>query len=276
MTIDKSFFDAHPPLIVSADDDIPDRSDLRVIGRLPVKGTDINRVVDPRYPWRDFAANHTPPYRKKVQQLVAQRDAEVDHYLVTRRRFWEMVKRFHFGTDTQVSIIKHVGFVEHKTHTTEQTDSAVTRIAADLGIDISPGGAAVPGETPPVIPPVAMAAATGAAAGGSGGSGKSDDGGGNSGTLGLHFSYEMTRVLHITDTDDQTFTDETTTQTTVTFAADTTYVYWQMQEECTLERFLKTAPSEAELVDRTVAATTWDYTDRFPRGTPRGGGGDIH
>jgi hypothetical protein len=63
---------------------------------------------------------------------------------------------------------------------------------ADLSLDMSEEGAAVPGEIPPV-PPAPMALARG-----------NGDGGGS--RVDLHFSREMTNTLHITDIDENTFT----------------------------------------------------------------------
>jgi hypothetical protein len=266
MPIATKFFDAHPPLITGPDDAIPDRSDYDTVGELLVTGADMNRIVDPAYPWRDYLADHGPVYHQKILSILASRDSAVDHYRVTRRRFWKQVKRWHYGTDTQVTVVKHVGYVQHKAHIEEKTETATQRIAADLGINITAGGADVPGDVPPV-PPVAMAAA------GDGGNG----GGGNGGSgvnLGLHFSNEMTRSLHITDTDESTFTDETTTSTVETFKGNTTYVYWQMQEECALEQCRKAAPDDPTLVYTTVAATVTDYTDAYPPQPDKGGGGD--
>jgi hypothetical protein len=267
--MDKQFFDAHPPLIESPDDDIPDRSDYSVIGQLPITASDMNRVVDPQYPWRDYVGDGSPAYHKRVLQILAQRDTEVDHYVVTRRQYWQQIQRWHYGTDTQVTISKHSGYIEHHSHVTEQTHSVVDRVAADLGIDISPGGAAAPGEVPPV-PPVAMSAAADGGNGGSGGQGGVN--------AGLHFSHEMTDMLHITDTDEQTFTEETTVTTAETFKGDTTYVYWQMREECILQRVPKATPADLDLVYSSLAATVWDYTDAYPPPTDdrNGGGGDIH
>ena len=90
------------------------------------------------------------------------------------------------------------------------------RIGADLSLDMSPEGAAVPGEIPPVLPR---------------GNG---DGGGSRDPL--PFSHEMTDALHITDIAENTFTDEVTTQIEQHFIGQTTYIYWQLKEQCILQR----------------------------------------
>src|SRR5215218_7489011 len=255
--MDTKFYDGHPPLMEVRNDDIPERSDYGVIGQLKITGADMNRVVDPQYPWRDYVSGGGPAYHKKVLQIVGQRDSDVDHYVVTRRRYWQQIQRWHYGTDTQVTITKHTGYIEHHSHVTEQTHSVTDRVAADLGIDLSAQGAEAPGELPPV-PPVAMAAVAEGGGGGDGG------GGGGGVDAGLHFSHEMQDTLHITDTDEQTFTDDTTVMTEETFKGNTTYVYWQMREECTLQRVTKAAPDDPDDVYKSVAATVWDYTDAYP------------
>lgn len=279
--MDKKFYDAHPPLITSADEEVPDRSDYGIVGILKISDADMNRVIDPRYPWRDYADGNSPAYRKKALQIIAERDAAVGSYTVTRQRYWLRKGRWHYGADQQVRIILHSGYIEHHSHITEQSHTTVERIAADLGINLSAGGAELPGGLPP-IPPAAIAAD----AAGGGGAGGGGDGSGSGGNLGLHFSQEMTDTLHITDSDDQTYTDEKTVETTQDFKADTTYAYWQMLEECVLQRYLKSAPDKPEFVYRTLVGLNWEYTDAFPGGdingggdTPDGGdtpGGDIH
>jgi hypothetical protein len=271
--MDTHYFDAHPPLIGSPDDAIPDQSDYAIIGQLSITGQDMNRVVDPEYPWREFVGDPRPAYHRKALQILASRDADVDRYVATRRRYWRRVNRWHYGTDTAVSIVRHTGYVEHESHVTEQTTSVVDRVAADLGIDLSPGGADAPADPPPV-PPMPMADADD---GGSGTGGGSNSGSGLNASA--HFSHEMTQVLHITDTDEQTFTEDTTVTVNETFLANTTYVYWQMCEECVLERVRKSDPDNPEPVYSSLAAKT-DYTDAYPAPpadpTRGGGGGDIH
>ena len=264
--MDKKFFDAHPPLITSADEDMPERSDFGVVGVFEIKGAEMNRVIDPQYPWRDYTSGNSPAYRKKILEILAQRDAEVSHYVVTRQRYWNRQGRWHYGTDEEVTITKHSGYVEHHSHIADQSHTVVERIAADLGINLSAGGADLPVEVPPVVPAVTMAADEGQGGGGSGG--------GSGGNIGLHFSQEMTDTLHITDTDEQTYTTDTTVTTDQTFKGGTTYVYWQMLEECILERVLKATPDKPGLIYKTLGAMSWDYTDAYPR--PSNGSGDIH
>jgi hypothetical protein len=123
---------------------------------------------------------------------------------------------------------------------------------------MSEGGAAVPGEIPPV-PPAPMALARG-----------NGDGGGSK--VDLHFSHEMTDTLHITDIDENTFTDEITTQTEQTFIGQTTYIYWQLKEQCILQRRKKKDHSlDPDPVSRIEYVTPVDYTDAFKRHS--GGGG---
>jgi hypothetical protein len=135
-----------------------------------------------------------------------------------------------------------------------------------------PGG----GEVPPPVP-VATAAAT--SGGGSGGG----NGGGSGGSGGLHFSREVADTLHITDVDETTYTDETTKTTTETFKGNTTYIQWQLTEECILQRVLKaTGQPDAGPVSLVRVAVGSD-TRAFPPGDSTGtgdgkgdGNGDIH
>ena len=134
------------------------------------------------------------------------------------------------------------------------------RIGADLSLDMSEEGAAVPGEIPPV-PRAPMALARG-----------NGDGGGS--RVDLHFSREMTNTLHITDIDENTFTDEVTTMTDQKFAGQTTYIYWQLKEQCILQRRKKKDHSlDADPVSNIEYVTAVDYTDAFPK---KDGDGDMH
>lgn len=252
-----AFQEAHPPLMTNADVFPPHRSDYDVIGTKEITGADMNRVTDPKYPWRDYADQDEPPFRAKVKEILTKRNSDVESYLLTRRRYWEQVQRYQYGVDTKITYTKHHGRTTHRSHTVDQSHTATDRIAADLNLDISAGGAAAPGEIPPVVPaPAPMALARGN--GGTGG--------------GLHFSHEMTNTLHITDIDENTFTDDDTTQVEQDFAGQTTYIYWQMKEQCILQRKLKKDHSfDTDPVSHVEFVTLVDYTDAFAKK-----GGDIH
>jgi hypothetical protein len=256
-----AFQEAHPPLMTNADVFPPHRSDYGVIGTMEIKGADMNRVTDPKYPWRNYANRSEPPFRAKVKEILTNRNADVESYLVTRRQYWEMVNRYEYGVDTEVTITVHRGRTTHRSHTVDQSHTVTERIAADLNLDISPGGAAVPGvpgEIPPVVPaPMALA--------------RGDNGGGS--TAGLHFSHEMTDTLHITDVDDRIFIDEKTDTKSQKFVGETTYIYWQMKEQCILQRKLKKDHSIDANPVSSVEFVTADHTDSCAK---KGSGGDIH
>jgi hypothetical protein len=245
-----AFIEAHPPLMRDVDKFPPHRSDYGVVGTMEIKGADMNRVMDSKYPWRDYANHSEAPYRAKVKEIIQKRNDEVESYLVTRQQYWAMVNRYQYAVDTQVTITVHRGRTIHRTHTVDNTHTVVERVAADLNLDISPEGAAVPGEIPPV-PPAPMALARGNGNGGD--------------TAGLHFSHEVHDSLHITDVDDKTFTDETTDTRTQSFKGQTTYIYWQLKEQCILQRKKsKDHNFDADPVS-IVEFVTADHTDAFPR-----------
>jgi hypothetical protein len=240
----------------------PHRSGYDVIGTKEITGADMNRVTDPNYPWRDFANRSEAPFRAKVREILTKRNADVESYLLTRRRYWEQVQRYQYGVETKITYTKHHGRTTHRSHTVDQSHTVTDRIAADLNLDISPGGAVAPGEIPPV-PPAPMALARGNNGGGS--TATRGNNGGES-TAGLHFSHEMTNTLHITDIDENTFTDDDTTQVEQDFAGQTTYIYWQMKEQCILQRKLKKDHSfDTDPVSNVEFVTLVDYTDAFAK-----------
>jgi hypothetical protein len=237
----------------------PHRSDYRVIGTMEIKDADRNRITDPSYPWRDFANSTEQPYRARVKSIIAKRDEEVESYLMTRRQYWEMVNRYEYGVETDVTITVHRGRTTHRSHTVDQSHTVTERIAADLNLDISPEGAAVPGvpEVPPVVPrPMALAR-----------------GNGPGSTAGLHFSHEMTNTLHITDVDDRIFIDEKTDTKSQKFAGETTYIYWHLKEQCILQRKLKKDHSVDANPVSSVEFVRAEHTDACAK---TGSGGDIH
>jgi hypothetical protein len=254
---DPTFFEAHPPLMKDVDNLPPQQSDYGLIGDvMQITGKDMNRITDPKYPWRDYLVRTDPPYREKVRTLLAARDNDVDHYNVTRRRYWEQVSApYHYGVDTDVTITHHQGYTEHKSHTWSETDTVTQRIAADLGIDLSLGGADAPGDVP--VPPVGLMATVTENGGDPGG-------GGSGGNIDLHFSNEVSRTLHIMDVDEQTYTDEVSTTTTQRFLAGTTYIHWQKIEELVVQRVNKgSSEPDPVSVSSVRASTGFDYTDAF-------------
>jgi hypothetical protein len=250
----------------------PEQSDYQVIGDvMTITGKDMNRFTDPKYPWRDFSGRHDPPYRKQVKDILEARDKEVDHYIVTRRRYWLQVNPpYHYAVDTQVQITHHQGYIEHKSHTWSETDTVTERIAADLGIDLSVGG-----EDPgiPLVPPVALGGLDPPPGGGGSGPG----GGGGSGVnADSSFSLEMQKTLHIMDTDEQTYTNDVTNTITEDFKAGTTYIFWRKMEDVVVQRVNKNS-SDPEVVSLVTATPGFEYTDAFPSVSGGGsGGGDIH
>ena len=255
-----AFIEAHPPLMTDKDVFPPHRSDYDVIGTLEITGANMNRVTDPKYPWRDYTNRSEPPFRAKVKEILGKRDANVESYVVTRQRYWELEHRYQYGVETQITITKHQGRTIHRAHNVDRSHTVTERIAADLSLDISPEGAAVPGEIPPV-PPAPMALARG-------------NGGGGDDNVGLHFSREVTDTLHITDIDENTFTDETTTMIDQRFAGQTTYIYWQLKEQCIMHCRKKSDHSlDPDPVGRIEYVTAADYTDAFPK---KDSGGDMH
>ncbi|MEA2928962.1 MAG: hypothetical protein QOG38_1390 [Hyphomicrobiales bacterium] len=240
-----AFNEAHPPLMQSADVLPPPRSDYGTIGApLMIKGADMNRVMDALYDWRPYLGNPQPAYHKKVVAIIQKRNAEVDHYLMTRRRYWERVERYHYAVDTQVQVTKHHGVVHHSSHIVDHSKSTTERLSLELGVDPSAEGASVPDvpEIPPVVPGPLL------------------------GGAGVSFSQDMTETLHITDSDETTYTDDTSTTVTQTFLGGTTYIQWVMKEECILERVRKgQASPDSKPVSIVEAQTTVDYMDSFPR-----------
>lgn len=259
------FLEAHPPLMDNADVFPPQRSGYEIVGTMQITGADMNRVADKDYPWKDYSQKSDPAYKAKVKKILAQRDKEVAGYTVTRRRYWARLDRYQYGVDTDVTITKHQGYVHRTDHSVQKTTSTTERLSFELGLDISPEGAAAPGEVPPVPPVMALAAA-----GNEGGGG---GGGGASKNLDFQFSREMTESLHITDADETTYTDETTTTTQQKFVGGTTYIHWQLKEECLIERLRKPSNKvDPDPVSLVQAGTPIDYTDRFPKSSD----GDIH
>ena len=258
-----AFNEAHPPLMASKDVFPPHRSAYDVIGQpMTVTGSDMNQISDKNYDWRQYLGNNSPAYRKKIKDVIAKRDAEIDHYLLVRQRYWEMDRRYQYGVDTSITITKHQGVTRHTGVVVDKSKSVTQRLSIELGLDISPSGADVPGEVPPVPPMAAMADAGGGGGGGGGGA-----------NAGFEFSHEMTETLHITNTDETTYTDETTTTIMQNFTGQTTYIHWELKEQCALERFLK-GQADGQTVSTVEAITDVDYMDAFP--PPKGNGGDIH
>jgi hypothetical protein len=249
------FYDGHPPLMVTAEEAPPKRSEYLVVGTVTIKGDDMNRVTDPNYPWKEFASNGSPAYRKKANEIHATLVKEVDSYLLIRRRYWEQIQRFEYPADTEITVTKHRGITEHHTHTVEQSHNTTTRIAADLDLDLSPQGA-----IPPEVPPVLAASTNSAVGGGPGGD-----------TTGLHFSHEVTDTLHITDTHDTTYTDEETDSYRVTYKGGITYIRWQLKDECLVQRKRKTESTSDEEPVSIVSAVETEYTQAFDPKT-----GDIN
>jgi hypothetical protein len=255
------FLEAHPPLMENADTFPPERTQYQVVGEpLLVKGGDMDRIKDPLFPWQDYAENHSTAYRNKVKKMVSDRNAAVDRYIVTRRRYWARLERYQFAVNTNQVITVHHGIIHHQGTTTEHNLSVTDRIAIGLGIDLTSEPSQLPsGELPPIpVPPIAAAA--------------TDGGGGQSTSMkgSFDFSHEVTTSLHVTETDETTYTDETTTTTTQDFIGGTTYIHWQLREECIVERVRK-ATGEPEPFSKVTAGSKVDHTDFFPRTRDDGG-----
>lgn len=244
--VDPKFNLAHPPLMTTADVLPPECSTYDQIGSpMTIKGADMNRVTDKDYDWRPYLGNHEPAYHKKVAEIIRARDLAVDHYLVTRRRYWHMNNRYHYGAERQETVTKHVGITHHVGHTVDRTKTTTERLSFELGIDPSPSGAELPGGIPEV-PPVALLNA------------------GNGG-LDIQFSRDMTETLHITDVDETTYIQEETDTVTQTFKASTTYIHWDLREECILDRFRKGQENpDTPPVSTVLAVTATEYWDVFP------------
>lgn len=95
------------------------------------------------------------------------------------------------------------------------------------------------------------------------------------------FSREMTKSLHLTDTSEETYTDETTDTITQDFKGNTTYLYWQKMEQTLTQRVGKgtlPAPMDVAATGAVSALNVFTgefYIDSFPK--PKDdNGGHIH
>lgn len=241
------FNEAHPPLMKTADSFPAERSGYDVIGApMTIKGLEMNRVTDKLYDWRPYLGNQQPAYHRKAIEIIRNRNRDVDHYLITRKRYWDRKDRYHYGVETGVTITQTHGITRHTSHTVDHSKTTTETISLELGVDPSPEGTSLPADIPDIPPVMATRRQLGG--------------------TGMDFTSEMSTTLHITDVDDVTYHDETSTTTTQTFLANTTYIRWALKEECILERVRKgqTIP-DSEPVCVVQAVTVTDYMDSFPR-----------
>ncbi|MFD1952982.1 IPT/TIG domain-containing protein [Paenibacillus thailandensis] len=240
------FNEAHPPLMTDADTFPPERSADLVVGKFVIQPGNFDRVYDPVFPWQDLQSYHDPDDYAKMQAYKKDRDNKVDHYVVTRKRFWKMTDRQFFGEDTDVTVTVQQGIINHHSSTEEQTFTE--RIQAELGLHI--GGDLGEPEVPPVELTTAVAADSGQ---------PTDD---------LGFTFEMSHTLHFTQVDEQTYSEETTKTTEVHFKGQTHYLYWQIYEQLILKRVPKAGQEsyfndDPSSVSSMTAITPIQYIDRF-------------
>ncbi|QYR20277.1 IPT/TIG domain-containing protein [Paenibacillus sp. sptzw28] len=240
------FNEAHPPLMTDPDTFPPERTADFAVGEFMIQSGNFDRVYDPLYPWQDLQSYHNTDDYAKMQAYKSERDSKVDHYLVTRKRFWKLTDRHFYGEDTEITVTVHRGIINHHSSTEEKTFTS--RIQIDLGLHIG-GDLGVPD-----VPPVELAAGLAAAS-----EQPTDD---------LGFTFEMSQTLHFTQVDEQTYTEETTTTTDVHYKGQTHYLNWQIYEQLVIKRIPKAGQEsffkdESPIVSSMTAITPIQYTDRF-------------
>ncbi len=216
---------AHPPLMTDPDVFPPLRSESDPLGKpFAIQKKDFFGVHDPKYPWVGMAHN-SPLQWKQWKKLRDDQANEVDHYMVVRSRYWSFVNRVAYGATTEAAYSYSVGTTY--THSNVEHQSTTTNIGVDLGLELG-GNLFGGGEAPPDIPPVAIAmplnVTTRLIA-------DDDDGGGDGSTLSAHFTYELSKTLEFTTTDERSYTTSRTISKTTTFQANYQYLYWQIVEE---------------------------------------------
>jgi hypothetical protein len=186
--------------------------------------------------------HNSPSQWQHWRDLQLTQKKDVDHYLVVRNQYWSRYDRRMYGAATTATVTVEKG--TSYTHSEVQHESTTTRLGVELGLNL---GSDIFGAVPPVPPPAALLRrpmplsqrftfiAPQPAVG-------DDDGGDNpagGSNLDAKFSYEFSHTLEFTKTDETTFHETITVSTETSFAADTQYLYWQINNEVLLFRVLK-------------------------------------
>ncbi|MBM3103834.1 MULTISPECIES: hypothetical protein [Pseudomonas] len=241
---DSAFNPAHPPLMTDPDILPPDNSGAFVVGSYSLSKDHFDLVTDPLYPWQTM--NHNSPSDwEKWKQTKADKKANVDHYLVSRTRYWHRVSRKTYANTVTEQVTNTVGATY--SHTVGHTSSITQRISMDLGLDLSGGDLFAGGDLPPIPPVMAMQGALAAAP---------------LGASTFNLSAELSRTLEYRQEDTSSYEVRHDVMTTTEFLADYQYLNWQICEAIEIYRVPVSGDIKKQLVSSVPANTATTYNDR--------------
>ncbi|MBY5406788.1 hypothetical protein E0H64_14175 [Rhizobium leguminosarum bv. viciae] len=241
-----AFNKAHPPLMTNPDVFPPERSASARIGQpFRIQQKDFFGVHDQQYPWPEMR-HDSPSQWQRRKDLQAAQKREVDHYLVIRNQYWALFDRRMYGAKTVAKVSYERGTTY--SHKEAQHQSTTSRFGVDLGLNLDANifGALL-------------------LAGGSGANPLSDS------SMSARFSYDFSRTLEFTKSDEVTYHETEIQSTETTFEADTQYLYWQICNDVLLYRVTQQqADSEViasgAFMNRVVSRIGTPYVQPFEMG----------
>lgn len=213
------FNEAQPPQQVALDQFPPERTDTQVIGAYTIQPKLFDTVIDPLYRWQDWIS-YGAAGQRKIKEIKAARDKAVGSYVVTRRRWWERYRSKFYPNQVEDMVVTHKGVTFHHTHTEDTT--ITQRIGGELGLSLTGNLMDPPPEIPPVVLLARATEETPPPAGDSG--------------LTAQLTWELSKTLHFTTTDEATYVTERTETVTENFRAATSYIWWQIIEQMVVQR----------------------------------------